>query len=87
MVEFDWDDHNIEYILEHGIESYEAEQVFEDMDRCSLNAHSGRKKLVGMTDDGRILTIIYEMRGKKIRVCTGWDAAEYERKSYNRRRR
>ncbi|GAA0319116.1 hypothetical protein GCM10008967_07050 [Bacillus carboniphilus] len=84
---FDWDYNNEKKVRAHGIEPEEVEQSFYDPDRIRLDAHSARNKLVGMTEDGRILTIIYEKRIKLIRVVTGWDSAEWERKSYYKRRR
>lgn len=84
---FDWDRGNLGHILMHNIEPQEAEEVFYDPDRCIHNAHSGNKKIIGMTEDGRLLAIVYTKREKKIRPITGWNATETERKSYNRRRR
>ncbi|WP_061809017.1 BrnT family toxin [Rossellomorea vietnamensis] len=84
---FDWDHHNEKKVRAHEIEPGEAEQSFFDPDRVPLDAHTARKKLVGMTEDGRILTVIYEKKNKMIRVVTGWDSSEWERKSYYKRRR
>lgn len=84
---FDWDYNNERKVMAHGIEPEEAEQAFYDPDRIRLDAHTARKKLVGMTEDGRILTVIYEIRQTMIRIVTGWDSAEWERKTYNKRRR
>lgn len=69
---FDWDRGNIEHIFRHDIEPLEAEEVFFDPDRCVHNAHDGNKKIIGKTEDGRILTIVYIKREKKIRPITGW---------------
>ncbi|KZZ84130.1 BrnT family toxin [Bacillus sp. SJS] len=84
---FDWDRGNIEHIFQHDISPQEAEEAFYDPDRSIHHAHSGNRKIIGMTEDGRLLAIIYTKREKKIRPITGWDATETERKSYNRKRR
>ncbi|WP_338779782.1 BrnT family toxin [Metabacillus sp. FJAT-52054] len=84
---FDWDRENVEYIFQHDISPQEAEEAFYDPDRSIHHAHSGNRKIIGMTEDGRLLAIIYTKREKKIRPITGWDATETERKSYNRKRR
>ncbi len=86
-MEFEWDRHNIRHIQRHNITPEEAEQVFYDPDRCKHNAYDGSRKLIGMTEDGRILTIIYEKKKNKFRPFTGWDSSESEKKVYNRRRR
>ncbi|MGG5255133.1 hypothetical protein ACQYAD_17015 [Neobacillus sp. SM06] len=86
-MEFEWDRHNIRHIQRHNSTSKEAEQVFYDPDRCKHNAYDGNRKLIGMTEDGRILTIVYEKKSNKFRPFTGWDSTESERKVYSRRRR
>jgi uncharacterized protein len=86
-LEFDWDRNNISHLQRHNITPQEAEEVFYDSDRCLHNAYDGRRKIVGMTENGRILAIVYDKNGKKFRPFTGWEATETERKSYNKRRR
>ncbi len=84
---FDWDRHNIWKVERHNLSTEEVEQVFYDPNRCKHNAYDGRRKIIGMTEDGRLLTIVYEKREKKIRPITGWDSEEPEKRAYNRRRR
>ncbi|KKK39929.1 hypothetical protein WQ57_01260 [Mesobacillus campisalis] len=83
---FDWDRENIGHLARHNITPQEVEEIFSDPNRCIHNAHSGNRKIVGMSEEGRILAIIYTKREKKFRPFTGWDATERERKSYNKRR-
>src|SRR4051794_24879924 len=86
-LEFEWDDHNIEHIAEHAVEPYEAEEVFDDVNRCPVDAHSGRRGLMGMTENGRLIVVIYEIRGGLIRVCTAREPSNGEKRVYKRRRR
>ncbi|WP_407267974.1 hypothetical protein [Radiobacillus sp. PE A8.2] len=75
----------MEHIQRHEITPQEAEEVFYDPNRCKHNAYGGRVKIIGVTEDGRILAIVYEKSKKRFRPFTGWDATSNEKKSYNKR--
>ncbi len=84
---FIWDDHNIEHIAKHGVEVFEVEEAMLDGDRVKINAHSGHLGLIGATEEGRRLVVIYIKKiGKKYRVITARDAEEEEKKLYKRRK-
>lgn len=87
MMEFEWDRYNLRKFPPHAITPMEIEEVFDDYNRCSFHAYGGRKALIGITEEGRILTIIYVINNRKIRPITGWDATNTEKKSYNKRKR
>jgi uncharacterized DUF497 family protein len=76
---FIWDEKNMEHIARHGVETFEAEEAMLDEDRVKFNAHSGHFGLIGATEDGRRLVVIYI---KKI----ARDAEAEEKKLYRRRK-
>lgn len=92
---FDWDDANEDHIWKHRITSEEAEDIFYDPDRKSFDAynppHEKRWGLLGQTEQGRILVVIYTYRNrpedsqKMIRVVTAREATEDERRTYTRK--
>ena len=84
---FEWDDHNIEHIARHGVEFWEAEEAVLDPRRTGKTVYGGRRGLIGATEDGRLLVVIYEFRGQRIRAITARDASAREGKSYRRRSR
>lgn len=89
MTDFQWDDANIEHIALHGITPEEAEEAATDPRRVPTDAYTAangerRRGLIGKTQDGRILTVIYTSRGGAFRVITAWDATINEKKSYRR---
>jgi hypothetical protein len=87
---FDWDEHNLDHIARHGVTPAEAEDVFFDPRRMlirqgKLQAGEARFTLVGRTDAGRLLAVVFTRRGEDIRVITARDASERERRGYRRR--
>lgn len=86
---FDWDDENLEHILQHAVSPDEAEDVFADTHRFSAAAHNTpterRWGLVGLTADGRLLFVVYTRRQAAIRVVTARDASPPMRRRYRRR--
>jgi uncharacterized DUF497 family protein len=84
LPEFEWDEDNEEKLLErHGVSAAEAEQ-------CFANRHSKRRKgadllLLGVTDGGRMLFLVYEQKkGGRVRVYHGRDMTPKERRTYRR---
>ncbi len=58
-----------------------------DEDRLPFNAHSGHRGLIGSTDEGRRLVVIFVKReGNRIRVLTARNASADEKLLYNKRR-
>jgi uncharacterized protein len=83
---FIWDDKNIEHIARHHVEPEEAEEAFLDPNRVRFGAHSGSLGLIGCTEEGRRLVVIYvKKEGDKYRVITARDANENEKSQYRRR--
>lgn len=87
-MDFDWDDANIEHILERDVEIEEAQDVFYNPRYKSAwyeENNERRQDLVGITDGGRILRVVYTDRAGKHRVCAAFDANVSEKKEYKKR--
>jgi uncharacterized protein len=72
--EFDWDEQNTKHLAKHGISRSEAEDV-----RCEnhilleyqMEGNEQRWIAVGATRAGRILNLVFAIRGEAIRPITG----------------
>lgn len=84
---FIWDSWNQEHIARHDVEPYEAEETMADPGRVKVNTHGiGEEKrgLIGKTEEGRYLVVIYTKREDGFYVITARDAEEDEKKWYRR---
>lgn len=87
-LEFEWDLGNLnKNIKKHEVTNEEAEEVFADEEALLLDdyKHSGSEKrfmLMGKTDRGRLLSLIYTQRGKKIRIISARSMNKKERRRY-----
>lgn len=88
-LEFEWDEHNLEELAAHGVQFWEAQECFYRAHRVFRNKRKpGRSyetfKLIGRSDAGRPLLLIFFAKGKNsvgvrgettalIRVITGWE--------------
>jgi uncharacterized DUF497 family protein len=86
--DFDWDDGNeLHLALGHGIEPEEAEEVLAlapVVRKTKKDHYAG----FGRTAAGRLLVIVFEMReAGRVRVITGWDMRDAERRYYRQRRK
>ena len=90
---FEWDDDGLErgntaHLARHGVDQYEAEEVFYNGGRFAPNKRdaSGDWLLVGRSDAGRVLTLVanYDDDRRVIRFITGWDSTSGERTRYLR---
>jgi len=84
---FDWDGGNASKNEKHGVEQYEIEQAFFDPNLLMVAdiKHSKvetRHIAYGSSGTGRILTIVFTMRGKKIRPISARDSNRRERQRY-----
>lgn len=81
--EFEWDDGNVEHIIErHNLEPEEAEQVF--YNGAYVRRDGDVYRAYGRTDDGRYLLIICVLRGALVRVISARDMDKDERRFYAR---
>lgn len=86
--EFDWDLANTGHIALHGISPLEVEQCVLD-DRALLveiQSEQGEERiqLVGLSSAGRILTVIFAMRGSAVRPVTSYTASRSQQLEYLR---
>lgn len=85
---FDWDEGNeFKNWQKYAVKKTEAEQVFFNMPLIVFETHSisdsDRFLCLGRTNEGRLLTIIFTIRKKKlIRVISARDMGRKERRVY-----
>lgn len=77
-------------MLDHGVDPSEVEEAVLDPRRLKSDARNmfgeRREALIGATDGGRILHIVYTRRGgEKVRPITVRDADGTEKRRYRRR--
>ena len=83
---FDWDEHNLEHLAKHDVEACEAEDIFFDDYNLSTDAYNvddeKRCGILGKTESGRILKVIYTFRNNNLRVISAMEANKSQRKRY-----
>lgn len=84
LPEFEWDEANEQKLLDrHDVSAREAEE-------CFANPHTRKRVgdamlMLGMTDDGRMLLLIYERKpGGVVRVYSARNQTARERAQYHR---
>ena len=86
---FDWDEANeLKNWEKHSVKKTESEQIFFNMpivvSETYCTTDSDRFLALGKTNDGRLLTIIFTIRKKKlIRIISARDMSRKERKIYD----
>jgi len=83
---FDWDTANVAHIARHGVEPVHVEHALSN-DPVNLSyvvAGSGEQRWasVGPTDDGRLLVVVWTVRGDRVRVVTAYPATKRVRAAY-----
>ena len=84
IVEFEWDEGNLEHIKKHIVEDSECEQVFTNKPLIILgdekhSVYEERFKIFGKSDEGRYLALVVTVRENKIRVVMARDQNKKER--------
>jgi len=75
--EFDWDEHNERHLAQHGISRADAEDVLSGNHMLLEHQMEGDEQrwiALGATRAGRILSIVFSVRGEAVRPITGWQA-------------
>jgi uncharacterized DUF497 family protein len=75
--EFHWDEQNEAHLGSHGISRSDAEDVLSGSHHImeyQMEENEERWVAVGATRAGRILVIVFAVRGEAIRPITGWTA-------------
>ncbi len=91
--EFEWDEHNESHIAGHDVDPYEAEEAATDPDaivwREGSDRFGNRRYLcIGKTEDGRILFLVLDRKGRRLwRVGSARSAGPRARKAYRKRNR
>lgn len=87
-VEFEWDAGNkAKSLQKHGILPQESEQVFRSSNFIILGdkRHSlteARQLIIGTTDIGRLLSIVFTIRDRRVRIISARPSSKKERKIY-----
>lgn len=90
-VEFEWDDEKAERNLEkHSVTLKEGATIFNDSLILMIidpdhSIHEERHLALGMSDQGRLLVVIYTERGVLNRLISCRKASNLERKAYENR--
>ncbi len=86
---FDWDKNNRRHVQEAGVEAHEAEEAALDGGRIGTAAYNvgteQRWALLGATEEGRVLFVVFTHRGQEIRIITARDAERSEKRRYRRK--
>ncbi len=84
-VEFVWDAENTKHLARHKITPEEAEEALQLEPLIQeFQEHPGEERVLcfGRTAKGRLLTIIYTVRGGAIRVITGYRMPKWQQRLY-----
>ena len=86
-MEFDWDSGNIlKSLMKHGISKEESEQIFSNPYLMLIDEKRSmtevRFYVIGETDEGKILFVVFTTRENKIRVISARNADKKERNRY-----
>ncbi|MBI2590870.1 MAG: BrnT family toxin [Candidatus Blackburnbacteria bacterium] len=90
VIAFAWDKGNIDKnFIKHEVTNEEAEEVFFDKKKVTFPdvLHSSaeeRFRVVGKTEKGRILFVVFTKRGDKIRVISARDINKKEISLYEK---
>lgn len=86
MPRFDWDPANRKHLARHRVKPHEAEQAILDPHMIAVEideiAGEERSRIVGMTQKGRVLTVIFTFRADAIRPVTAFGAVRRDQRSY-----
>jgi hypothetical protein len=86
---FEWDKHNSEKIkAKHNVTPVECEQVFFNLpviagDDKKHSETENRFYVLGQTDAGRLLFLVFTVRKEKLRVISARDMNKKERRVYH----
>jgi uncharacterized protein len=84
-IEFDWDDGNKGHLAAHDVSPAEFEQVLNsdpiDLDYALIGGEE-RYRSVGLTDGGRLLSVVWTIRSGMVRAITAFPASASDRKAF-----
>ncbi len=76
--QFDWDAANVGHLAEHDVSPLEAESAILDPNAMMIEIQAGeeeRVKALGRAFNGRILVVVFTLRGETIRPITAYSAS------------
>lgn len=82
---FDWDEQNLDHIGRHHLNPADVEEALADPRRIQSPAQRGeepRRAVIGATESGQLLFMVYTVRAGHIRLVTARDAVRWERRRY-----
>jgi uncharacterized DUF497 family protein len=84
-IEFDWDDENEKHFDAHKVAPAEFGQLLNN-DPVDLNFeridNEERYRSVGLTNGGRLLSVVWTIRNGKVRAITAFPASVSDRKAF-----
>ena len=84
-IEFDWDEENAKHLGAHKVAPAEFEQLLMN-DPLDLNfemaGNEERYRSVGLTNSGRLLSVVWTIRNGKVRAITAFPAGMSDRKAF-----
>lgn len=84
-IEFDWDEANRRHLAAHNVSPTEFEEVLDnepiDLTFDQMEGEE-RYRSVGLTNRGRLLTIVWTIRDGKVRAITGFPSGVSDRKAF-----
>ena len=88
MLLFDWDEDNVRHIRRHRVTPGEVEEVLgnDPLDFDYEAQFEPRFKSLGITRQGRILVVVWTLRGDRIRAVTAFDAPKSYVRIFTERR-
>ena len=75
---FEWDEGNRSEIADHGFAGAECEEAMADPNRVgrrTADRGEPRSGIIGVTEAGRLIVVIFTRRGGRFRVITAWPAS------------
>jgi uncharacterized DUF497 family protein len=84
-IEFDWDDENKKHLGAHNVAPAEFEQLL-NHDPVDLSfeliGNEARYRSVGLTNGGRLLSVVWTIRNGKVRAITAFSASVSDRRAF-----
>ena len=84
-IEFDWDDENKKHLDAHKVAPAEFEQLLNNNPidlNFELIDNEERYRSVGLTNAGRLLSVVWSIRNGKVRAITAFPAGVSDRKAF-----
>lgn len=89
MIEFEWDQANIAHLKRHRVTPREFEQAMQnDPVELDFEDTDGEERVsaVGVTDEGRLLFLVWTPRNGKVRAITAYKAGPLATKEWSSNR-